>query len=885
MSIISDNSNSMDGCTSGTPVLERDKHAEVDFGNVWPLVRTNCEQITLIWLDNYIIDNKLFVDDIRLTKEMLRELNDYVVLFDNELECLTHISSIKNETVLVIVSGLCATSTLLDSLHKLRHVDSIFIFCQNKDKYEHLKKDYHKIIGIFNEQKSLGLSVKNAIELADRQSNTFALYNTNKQKSMRDLSRESGSFIFLQLVKQVIKQMAINDDSSTNESKQEMIDACRLYYRGNQKEMRNIDEFEKNYKSNQAIKWYTRDSFIYKLINKALRTEDIDALYTYRFYIVDLCACLIDNCQILRDATSCITVYRGVKMSKSERERIQESIGHHIAVNGFFSSSRELSVAKIYAGIDIQNPSSSNCDLFEPVLFMIDVDMDTYPDIILADIKHLSVFGDEEEVVFDLGTVFNIESFEYEDQSHYWICRMKASDQGRIIAQGYLDFKQAELNQSADIQIVFGDLLHDMGEWLKSRTYFEKLAVRRKNDPQVHLGIARAYDSLNESAQALFHLKQAYELAMDDNQEQPALAAKICHYACRVHYYCNSFDASLAFNNESLELYRRAGENDNRAGIALALVATGLIYFLKCEHDASLNYFQEAHELFQNVYPFDHPDKVTSLCYLSHCFYLRGEYEQALGYILEGTAIHERLLPKDHPCLSVDITCIGKLLYKQGKYDEALQRFYCATDSYERRMTDNNRTYAVILNNIGKTLYRLNRLEESYSFYKRALYVIERLFSEKSPDHADLAYTWKNIGEIHLVNRNFADALDLFKRARDMYRRLFTHTGGHRDIAKCWHLIGQTHMALENDNEALEAFETALSMWTNKLPKHHPDIALCHQSMGEFYADRRNEIDKALEHFQTALSMYEMRSADNSKSIEIIQSKLISLTNQESGCL
>jgi tetratricopeptide (TPR) repeat protein len=879
MNIISGNSNSTDDNSRENLVLERHKHTELDLENQLSSTRTNCEQITLIWLDSYVTDNGYFADDIRLTKEILRELNDYVTLFDNESECLTYISSIKNEIVLLIVSGLCATSNLLDTLHKLRHVDSIFIFCQNKNNYEQLKKDYHKIIGIFNEQMSLASSIKDAIELADRQSTIFALYNTDKQKSMRDLSRESGSFIFLQLVKHVIKQMAMNA-GSTDESKQEMIAACRLYYRGNQKEMKNIDEFEKDYKSNQAIKWYTRDSFIYKLINKALRTEDIDALYTYRFYIADLCTCLANNCQILRDVTSNITVYRGIKMSKSERERIQESIGHHIAVNGFFSTSRQISVAKMYAGIGFQNPSSSASDLFESVLFVIDVDLDTYPDIILADIRHLSVFGDEDEVIFDLGTVFKIESFEYEDQNHYWICRMKASDEGRVIAQGYLDFKQTELNKSSDIQIVFGDLLHDMGEWLKSRTYFEQLAVRRINDPQVHLGIARTYDALNESDQALFHLKQAYDLAMEDNREWLALGAKICHYACRVHFFCNNFDDALAFNNETLELYRRAGENENRAGIAQALMDTGSIYFLKCEHDASLKHFQEALHLFQDVYLFDHPDKVTSLCYLSHCFYLRGEYEQALKYILEGTAIHERLLPKDHPQLSTDITCIGKLLYKQGKYDEALQRFRCATDSYERRMTDNNRTYALILNNIGKTLYRLNRLDEACTYYRKALQFIEKLFLTKSPDHADLAYTWKNIGEIHMAKCNATDALDLFERARDMYRRLFTNSD-HRDIAKCWHLIGQTHVALGNNTEALEAFETALRMWTDKLPKHHPDIALCHQSMGDFYADKREEMHKAIEHFQIALSTYEILQNSNCKQIEMIRTKLVSLKNQQ----
>ncbi|CAF3259583.1 unnamed protein product [Rotaria socialis] len=839
MNIITGNINITNEYTRENVVLERHKHAELDVEIHLSSTRTNCEQITLVWLDSHVIDNGSFAVDICLTEKILRELNDYVELFDNESECLAYISSIKNETVLLIVSGLCATLNLLNALHNLRHVDSIFIFCQNKNNYEKLKKDYCKIIGIFNEQRSLALSIKNAIEIVDKQSTIFALYDTNKQKSMRDLSRESGSFIFLQLFKQAMKQMAMNN-GSTSESKQEMIDRCRMYYRGNEKEIKNIAEFENDYTPNQAIRWYTRDTFIYKLINKALRTDDIDSLYNYRFYIVDLSKYLAENCQILRNLTSNVTVYRGMKLSRLERERIQESIGHHIAVNTFFSTSRQISVAEVYAGIGVQNLLSSTSGVFESILFVIDVDLDTFPDLILADIRHLSSFKDEDEVIFDLGTVFKIESFECKDENHYWICRMKASDEGQVIAHEYLDFKQAELNKSSDIEIILGDLLHDMGEWLKSHTYFEQLAVRRINDPQVHFAIARSHDALNRSDHALSHLKQAYILAMESDTKCFALAAKICYYSSRVYYTCNNFADALVFNKKALELYRRAGANDNQAGIAHALRGAGLIYFLKCEHEASLEHFQQALQLFQDVYPFDHPDKSTALSSLSYSYYLIGEYERALQYMLDGTAIHERLLPKDHPQLAVDFTCVGKLLYKQGKYDEALQRFYYATDLYDRRIMEINRTYAVILNNIGKTLYRLNKLDEACAYYRKALQFIEKLFLTTSPDHADLAYTWKNMGELYMARCDAAGALVLFERALDMYRRLFTLDGDHRDIAKCWHLIGQTHATLGNNTKASEAFETALRMWTNKLPKHHPDILLCHQSMVAFYADQRH---------------------------------------------
>lgn len=880
--------NYMIGDTSKNTSPERRNQNEMDDENESLLTRINNEQITLVWLDRYAINNKSsFSEDIHLTKTILRELNDYVVLFDHESECLNYISSVKNETILLIVSGSYATPNLLNTLHVSRHVDSIFIFCQDKNNYERLQTNiYYKIIGIFDEQISLCSSIKHAITLADKQSNIFALYNSDKQKSMRDLSRESGSFIFLQLVKQVIKRMSANN-ASTDDSKQEMITKCRLYYRGNQKEMKNIDDFEENYKPNEAIKWYTRDSFLYKLINKALRTEDIDALYTYRYYIVDLCTCLAENTKILRKETSNLTVYRGMKMSKSERERIKESVGSHIAVSAFFSTSREVSVAKIYAGIEKHKPSLSIPDVLESILLVIDVNLDLNPDLVLADVKHLSIFSDEAEVIFDLGTVFKIESFTYIEEDNYWICYMQTSSKGQDITKEYLKFKQTELNMSTDIEIVFGDLLYDMGEWLKSRIYFEKMSTQRIDDPQVHMGIARCYEALNQSDQALLHLKQAYKMVLKSDRQCFALAAKICFYSSRVHYICNNFEESLVFNKKALELYKKAGEVQNRAGIAETLRCAGLIYFLKCDHDASLEHFQQALLLFEDIYRFDHPDKSTALISLSYAYYLRGEYQRALKYMLDGIAIQERLLPNDHPHLAAHINSVGKLLYKQGKYSEALERFYFAMDLYDRRMTENNRTYTIILNNIGKALYRLNNLDEAFTYYSRALHYLQTLFLTKSPDHADLAYTWKNIGEIHLIKCDATGALELFERARDMYRRLFTSDDYHRDIGKCWYLIAQAHVTLENNAQALEAFEITFKIWTCKLPKYHPDLAFYHQTVADFYMNTTKQINEAIEHFQIAQSIYDKIPDTDSHQEEkgTIRTKLILLTNQQKSSL
>ena len=863
-------------------ISEREKHEKFYMENDFLSTRTNCEQITLVWFDNHIDDLGPHAIDIQYTKDILRTVNDYVVLFNNESEFLAFVSVSKNETILIVLAGSCSTSDLLCRLHAIRGIDSIFIFCRNESKYQYLlsEKAYHKIAGIFNDQVTLASSINNVIETVDRQSAIFALYNTDRQKSMRDLSRESGSFLFLQLIKQAIRQM-LESNSTVVDSKQEMISKCKLYYRGNPKEIQNIDEFDKDYNPDNAIKWYTRNSFLYKLINKALRCEDADSLYTYRFYIVDLSALLAKNCRILRENISYLTVYRGIKMRKEEMDRLSNSVGHHMSCNGYFSSSRQESVAKMYAGIGAKSALISEPKPLESVLFVIEIDLDAYPELVLADISHLRLFTDEAEVLFDLGTVFEIEAFDYNIQVGYYICSMKPSDKGQTISKGYLDFKREELNQSPDVEIVFGDLLHDMGEWQKSYTYFQGLAHRRINDPQVHFGIARSHDSLNKADEALFHLKQAYDLAMSTDPEWLVLSAKICLYASRVHNFSNRFEEALAFGNEALKLYKRAGEDENTAGIAKVLLNIGNIHFLKCDHENSLIYFQRSLQLLETIYPFDHPDKMTPLCSLSHAFYLLGEYEKALGYVLEGATTTQQLLPKDHPNIAVDATCIGKLLYKLGRYDEALEQFRLATGIYERQMVDSNRNYSVMLNNIGKTFYQLGNLDEAMIYYQKALASLESLFSSTTPHHVDFAYTWKNFGEISFARENYTEALMFFERAQKIYERAFSAEVGHRDIAKCWFFIAQTNMMLKNDELSVDAFEKALAMWAKNLPEYHPDLALCHESMGNFYERRETMKHLTTHHLETALTIYETKPKINEKQINQIRKKLFDLKNSQ----
>ncbi len=68
-------------------------------------------------------------------------------------------------------------------------------------------------------------------------------------------------------------------------SKDDMIIASREYYQDNNSQKKRIDEFEQTYTPENACRWYTYDSFVYRLLNRALRTQDIDIIFKFRFFI------------------------------------------------------------------------------------------------------------------------------------------------------------------------------------------------------------------------------------------------------------------------------------------------------------------------------------------------------------------------------------------------------------------------------------------------------------------------------------------------------------------------------------------------------------------------------------------------------------------------
>ena len=208
--------------------------------------RPMVEDLIVIWFDPSMeeMENQ---GDVQKTKSLLRQINCYVVFFANAKLCWDYIRSISKEKLILITSGSYAI-VHLDELEKLTQVDSIFIFCVQLNKYLPLKEKYPKVTGVFTEQADLLASLMSTIESVTTRATVFSIFD-GKQRPAKYLTRESASFLWFQLLTDVLRKMAQAD--MNERGIEEMLKYCELYYRDNEVELKLIENFRKNYVSDE----------------------------------------------------------------------------------------------------------------------------------------------------------------------------------------------------------------------------------------------------------------------------------------------------------------------------------------------------------------------------------------------------------------------------------------------------------------------------------------------------------------------------------------------------------------------------------------------------------------------------------------------------------
>ncbi|UJR11571.1 hypothetical protein I4U23_015751 [Adineta vaga] len=767
-------------------------------------VEENLEDITLIWLDSNMSDSL----DYHHTQTSLENLTNCVLFYTDSELCIAYIRGVTKERIFLIVSG-ASSQSILPQIQSLTTITVIFIFCAHRESYVPLLSKYPKITDIFTDQQSLVEAIRKSMYFIRKQGMAFNLLNHQKQKSTRDISKDLGSFTWFQSLIDILRKLP-----QTDRSKQDMLGKCREYYALNQSEMRKIDQFELTYTADKAIEWYTRDSFVYRLVNKALRTEDVEILYLFRFFIIDLCSQLEDIWkQSNKKNEEVLTLYRGQRMSIEEYNKLIHNIGNLISTNGFFSTTKDINVALKFL--------ETHSEEFKTILFEIKVPHNLQT-IVFADIDLCSQIEGEKEVLFSLGSVFQIDNVIYDPTMSSCKIQMTATDEGSIIIQDHLNAKRRQIDDYSP-QILFGRLLFfEFGRLDKGDKYFRKLL---KTLPPNHEDFASVYNNLG----IIFYGRCQLRLALE--------------------FYVRAY------------ILRRRNLHAQHPATAASLMNIGLVYHLKGNYNKALFYLERSLKIFQNNFHDDYQMKAIAMNGLGLLYRDKNEFKTALEYLNQALAMYRRLLPLDHPNIACCLGNIG-LVYEDLKdYEQALVYYCRAFEIDEKLLPCSHPNLIDDFNRIIDIYMKKNEDKCAMEFCQKT--------ANKQEDNLLLGHILKNMGDI---TSNITEGIDYYEKALTIFERSLNSTDS--IIIHCLIDISRLLWKSNMFTDALNYQLKALNKQENFLQKEHAEIIISLENIGRLYYNMQKWQD-SINYFEKAMILLKLNININHNYIEEIENLII----------
>ncbi|CAF1352734.1 unnamed protein product [Rotaria sp. Silwood1] len=743
----------------------------------------NYELFTIVWLDQ--ISNTNSLDSLR-TKTLLKQINNNDnCFFYNDINLfLDDINEkIKFENkILLVVSGSFAERILSISTKLDATISTIIIFCNDSTKYKKYLNKYN-VTDICSDHDSLKNSIQR--ELPSLKFNLFEnqpfkttrlLTTKSFSSSIQDYNNTSAFFSYILFI-ELLKKIPQNE-----QAKQIMLNKCKDYYRRDKNELEKIEKFRQNYSSSNAIDWYTRDSFIYKLVNKAFRTEDTALWYLFRFFIVDLCT-QIEQVHQAQQIKNSYTVYRGqARMTNKEFDNIKSNIGSLISTNGFLSTSKSLDIAlQFIAG-------ATDCQDFKVVLFQIEIPSDKIQNTIFVDVEQYLNGTDEKEILFNIGSVFIIENVERDEQRNFWRIQMSATDQGTFEIKQRIDFIIKEF-QSFNINLLFGRLLIDMHQYVKAEAYFRMILQELPNDhqdlPSIHDYIGNINMCTSNYEKSMISFNIAYDLKCKRfPSNHPELAVTLNNFG---NYY-----KAIGNMNKALKYYNKALKCQNDPlNNAITILNIGTMHMKNGHYRQAEDFCLQSRDSLQQIEPCPYAEIIVCQGILGEILFLQQAYIEAENFYLTAFELSKKHLYIGHIHLIHSIEALADLYEKlDGNNKRALKFCFEQLSMHKEYLFDENHVSIAFIQ------MKIGQLLNDKSYYEKALTIFEK----------NLHQHYESTSNCLIILAKFyqnEQALSLYSKANEIQRKIYPSK--HSSILNSQQMINnltkyKTHLPIKKIN-------------------------------------------------------------------------------------
>jgi tetratricopeptide (TPR) repeat protein len=456
--------------------------------------------------------------------------------------------------------------------------------------------------------------------------------------SSKSLQAHNAIFMWFQLFIEVLLRM---HHKSTD--RRELIDICKKNYKGNKQEIMIIDEFEKKYKADNAIWWYTREACFYRMMNKALRVQDYDILFALRFFITDIAKQLKNEHEkFIRtsETREVLRVYRGQAIGKDELELMKNSVGEYLSMNSFLSTSRHRSTAIDFARL------VSTEDGNEAIVFEIEINPRVNTKA-FADVSKMSYYENEGEVLIMLGALFRIEKIVEDKKNRMWVAHVSLASEDDYHLKETFAYMKEKIGDDTSLDSL-GNILIEMGEYRQAKKCYERMLEEFQlgvGDAQVGLGRARR--ECKEYEESLEHLEQALRTRRQILGDDHIKVGESYRHIGALYFQQSNYEEALVNSKEAIKILEKASIFESK-NLAAAYHNIAITYHMMGENDLALQYHDKTLKVEQATLPADHPDIALTYNSLGCLYRDNDQFSKALEYYEKSLNISRKTLPPTH---------------------------------------------------------------------------------------------------------------------------------------------------------------------------------------------------------------------------------------------
>ena len=730
------------------------------------------QNIRLICLDSNVdVSSAGYLDIITQLRCIVNDIN----VFTDHEECVEFIRTINDNKICMITSGSFAQH-IVPYIHNMSQVDSILITSDSRKNHEKWTKQWSKIRGIYTDMSTICEALKQASKQCEQNAISISLMATNDNSSSKNLDP---AFLCTNIMREILLTTKFDQQNF-----KKFIDYCRGVFESNKNELANISEFERNYRNKTPIWWYARENFLYPMINRALRTMDVDLINKMSFFIADLHR-HIDKLHSEQfsnpQATKTFTVYRGQGLSNIAFEQMKKTKGGLISFNNFLCTTKDRNVSLPFAYNALADPDSVG------ILFVITVEpsKSTSP---FASINGVSYSKEKDEVLFSMHTSFRIHGIKPMNENQ------------RLFQIGLIFTGENDKDHHLLTDCIREETLPYAEGWYRLGCVLLKLGQSRK-------------------AQYVYEI--LLEQATDENEK-----AYIYHRLGWIKYDQEQYNEALTFYEKALAIYQKSLP-PNHINFVNIYNTIGLVYKTLTKYPKALTYYEKVLDIQEQSLPSNQLDLIASYSTIANMYYILNEYLKALFYYEKALDIQQQLLPPNHPDLAVTYNSIGEAYRSMGVYSKALLFHENTLRIRQQLLPSNHPDLAFAYNNIGNIYYNMDEYMKALSNYEKSLAIREQSLP---PNHPDLAASYNNIGIVYRSIGEYSKALLSHKIAVEIREQSLP--SNHPDLAASYTNIGKVYHNMGEYKDALLSHGKALEIQLQTLSLNHPDLAVsyCHGS-------------------------------------------------------